>query len=108
MKILQNNKRVMEIIGMCALADGSDIRLKVSQMANAAVLLILFLLVEWFSMLYCLEHYRIGDIANNLFAVIQVIGDAPTIACFISLMYQKKSVREYFERLQKIVDERNR
>lgn len=107
MEILHVNQRILKMLGMCSLADGRDFRSKLHQIAITILIMILLTLIEWSSALFCLEHYRIGDINSNLFAVIQFIGTLPAIASCISLVYRKSSVRDYFARIQSVFDQCN-
>lgn len=107
MEILRVNRRVLTALGMCSLADGSLFHLKVRQMAVAILLFVIFILGAWCSALFCLEHYRMGDMGQNLFALVQFVGVVPTITNFISLVYGMRSVRHCFNRIQKIFDQCN-
>lgn len=107
MKILQMNRRILSVTGMCSLANGIGFRFKFCQTICAVLVLIGFILIEWYSVLFCLEHYRMGDLDHNLFAVEQLIGNFPSFASFISLVYQMKSVRDCLKRIQKVCDKCN-
>lgn len=90
---------------MCSLGDGSDLSLKIGQLFSVAFILLNFFSLEYFSILYIVDHYQLGDIDRNLFVLIQTIGTVPSIVSFISLVYRMASVQEYFDRIQKNFDE---
>lgn len=100
MGILEWNRRILRIFGMCSLENGFWLRL--AQSASVAFILLNFWSLEWFSALYLADHYRIGDIDRNLFVVIQVFGTFPSFASFISLVYRRRNVCEYFDQMQQI------
>lgn len=104
MEILKWNRQVFKIFGMCSLDEGSEFWLKIGQIISVSFILLNFYSLEWFSALYIVDHYQMGDIDRNLFVLIQTIGTVPSIASFISLVYRKTSVREYFDRIQTIFD----
>lgn len=76
-------------------------------MASAILVLVIYIVGTCYSALYYLEHYQIGDIDENWFALIQLIGCAPAIASFISLIYQMGNIREYLDEIQKIFNKCN-
>lgn len=92
---------------MCSLGDGRDFWLKSGQMFCALFILLNFFSLEYFSILYVVEHYQMGDIDRNLFVLIQVIGTFPSIVSFCSLVYRMASVRRYFDKMQHIFDQCN-
>lgn len=104
MEILSLNRRIFKIFGLCSLGRGSDFRLKFGQIISIFFILINFYSLEYFSVLYLAEHYQMGDIDQNLFVLIQVIGTLPSIASFISLAYRMTNVCEYFDKIQNVFD----
>lgn len=106
MEMLPSSRRILSTIGICSLPDGSPFRLKVFQMASAILVLVIYIVGTWYT-LYCLEHYQIGDIDENWFALIQLIGCVPAIASFISLIYQMGNTRDYLDEIQKIFNKCN-
>lgn len=107
MEILKLNRRILKIFGMCSLGEKSAFWLKCAQLISVFFILINFSSLVGFSLLYIVEHYQMGDLDQNLFVVIQVIGSFPSIASFISLVYRMTSARDFLDKIQKIFDQCN-
>lgn len=107
MEMLPSSRRIFSKFGICSLPDGSPFHSKVGQMAIAMLILFIYIVGTWYSALYCLEHYQIGDIDENWFALIQLIGCVPAIASFISLIHQMTNIRDYLDEIQKIFNKCN-
>lgn len=107
MEILKLNRRVFKLFGMCSLGEENGFLLKIGQIVSVFLIMMNFISLEWFSVLYLAEHYQSGDIDQNLFVLIQVIGTLPSIASFISLVYRMKSVCGYFDQIQNVFDKCN-
>lgn len=103
MQILQVTQRIITIFGMCTLPNGSDFRIHSRQIIVMLVSLIIMVQLNLFSVFYVVEHLIGEDLRSSTFAMMQVIAIFSTIASFASLIYHKKSVRRFFERLQAIV-----
>lgn len=102
--MLKLNRRIFKLFGMCSLRDKNGFSLRIAQIISVFFIMMNFISLEWFSVLYLAEHYQSGDIDQNLFVLIQVIGTLPSIASFISLVYRMKSVRDYFDKIQNVFD----
>lgn len=107
MEILKLNRRIFKLFGMCSLGDENGFLLKFAQIISVFFIMMNFISLEWFSVLYLAEHYQSGDIDQNLFVLIQVIGTLPSIASFISLVYRMTSVSDYFDKIQNVFDKCN-
>lgn len=59
------------------------------------------------SSLSMLEFIKMGDLRRNAFVVIEVLVPIPIVLSFISLVHQKRSVREFCDRTQQIIDQCN-
>lgn len=105
MQILKVNRRLSQIIGICSLPDGSDIRARIGQIFGIILVFAGLSAYGGLSVLYVVEHLRMGDIENTIFALIQVIGVLSTFASVISLLARKKSARNFFDTLQDIFDQ---
>lgn len=60
--------------------------------------------LDFFSVCYVVQHLRVDDVESSTFALMQVIAIFSTIASFVSLIYHRKSVGRFFDRIQSIVD----
>lgn len=107
MKVLKFYQRIFSIIGLCPLADGSEFILKFSQMSCTLLITVISLLTVWGSGFSLLEFVQIGDFQKNAFVLIEVMAPIPTLLSFISLVYRRKSVREFCIRMQQIYDQCN-
>lgn len=107
MEVLRLSRRILTVMGICLLPNGSSFSLEFGQMVGAILTLVMCILTAWYSALYCLEHYQMGDIDQNLFAVIQLVATVPTIPSLFSLIYRKANFRDYFDKIQTIFDKCN-
>lgn len=105
MKILELNRFIFELFGMSALETNRQSRLfRIGSLSISAVIMISLLSQEWFSGLYVIEHFRLGDIDQNLFVVMQIFGVTSTTLSMLSLMCQRKRIRDYFDKLETVVN----
>lgn len=87
------------------MADESGLLSKLRQLISIIVILLVFLSLNAFSVLYCVEHFLMGDLFNNLFAFIQVVVGVSEFGTYLSLIYRMDSVRQFFDRLQAIFNQ---
>lgn len=105
MKILNLNQQISALIGICSLPEESDLYLRILQIiCTFSVFASLFPYVGLCA-LYAVEHFRLGDIENALFALFTAIGVFSTFASLISLFLRRSSVRHFFDKIQNIFDE---
>lgn len=104
MKVLVLNRHISTLNGICSLPEGSGARLIIVQHICTFSIFATLIPCVGMSAAYAVEHFRLGDIVNSLFALIQVLGLSSTLFILVSLMLQKKSVRHFFERIQTIFD----
>lgn len=105
MEILRVTRRIFQIFGICSLGEESDFRLKLIQMSVVTLVLSTLVLYEWFSVLYFVEHLRIGDIENTLISIIQVVGVFSLFSSFFSLNCKMKTVSKFFDTIQNLFDQ---
>lgn len=95
------------LIGICSLPEGSDLLSKIMQTISTLLALASLLAYCGQSAIYTVEHFRSDDIENGLFALIQVLAVFATLASSVSLLSHRRSVRDFFDRIQAIFDECN-
>lgn len=105
MQTLQVSRRIITILGMCSLPNGRDICSSVTQIITMILELVLLIQLDWFSACYVVDHLKRDDVRSSTFALMQVIAIFATIASFISLIYHRKSVCHFFDRIQSIVEQ---
>lgn len=104
MQTLQVSRRVITTFGMCPLPSGSDFCSKIAQIVTMTVAMTLLVHLDLFSVFYVWQHLKVNDIEGSTFALMQVIAIFSAIASFVSLIFHRKSVSHYFDRIQSIVD----
>lgn len=104
MQTLQVTRRIIVSFGMCPVPIDGDFCMKFGQIITTILALALLIQLDWFSLCFVVQHLKTNDIESSTFAVMQVIAIFSTIASFISLIYHRKSVCHFFNRIQWIVD----
>lgn len=105
MQTLHVTRRIIVSFGMCPVSIDGDFCTKFGQIITTILALALLIQLDWFSLCYVVQHLKANDIESSTFAVMQVIAIFSTIASFISLIYHRKSVCRFFDRIQWIVDQ---
>lgn len=107
MKILRINRQIATTFVMCSRSGKSNLRSIVTQSIKIVLYLAILISVDWFCACYARERLQLDGIENSTFALTQAIAVLTSIACFVSLVYQKNSVRRFFDQIQKIFDQCN-
>lgn len=105
MQTLQVSRRIITAFGMCPLANGVDVWSQLGQAITMILALIILIQLDWFSVCYVWQHLKVDDIESSTFALMQVIAIFCTIASFISLIFHRKNISHFFERIQSIVEQ---
>lgn len=92
---------------MCALADGSNVRLKIGQTISIILFLITLISYDVLSVYYFVEHLHLNDIVGSIYALGQALPNTVTTISYIILIYLRKSVRSYFDKIQDMLDRCN-
>lgn len=107
MEILKLNRKVFKIIGVCSVAEESKFVSKCAQLSCAFSIGIPFLTIVLGSGLTLFEHIQNGNFGANAFTLIEVTAPFAIFLSFISLVFQRKSIREFFDQTQRIFDQCN-
>lgn len=102
MKTLESIRKLFLITGY--LSDGGIFRCNFCHKFVSLFILFLVLVFEFTSVIYVVRHLQIGDIANSLYAGLQVAAMLPAIGSFFTLMYHKEKVQELFHNFQNLFD----
>lgn len=102
MKILESIRQKISFIGY--LTDEGIFR---NTFYHAIVSVVLILIVFTFQLtaaIYVLRHLQIGDIENSLYAGLDVPATSMLIGTLLTILYNKKKVREVIDNFQNIFD----
>lgn len=102
MKILESNKKLLQLFGMCSLEEGSAPHLRTIQVVITSVEFFCLVFFVSVSALYFVKHYP--PFEDCVLAVAQLVGVFQSYLAFISLLPRAKKVRDFFDEIQGMFD----
>lgn len=105
MKILRNNRRVFAYIGFFSQSEERIFDFKYSHIISTLLMLLLLFLFLFSSMAYTVNHLKIRDYENCLYAGVTIAATIPLLISYFGMMYHKEKVRDVIDAFQKISDE---
>lgn len=102
MKILESIRQKLAFIGY--LTDDGFFRYTFNHTLISLVLILILFAFQLTAAIYMLRHLQIGDIENSLYAALDVPATSMVIGTFLTIMYNKKKVREVIDDFQIICD----
>lgn len=108
MEVLRLTRAILVIIGLCEL-NGNEcfIRTECAQRASFLTILTVIVAMEVSSIIYVLDHLRIGDLESSLYAAFQVAAAFCIIGSLITIHFQKRKVRAILDGFQVVADKCN-
>lgn len=93
------------LCGVCAPAEQSDLSAKFCQVLNIVFIMINLSMTESSFIMYGLHQLEMGNIAEFLYAIVQVTSSMATHLSYVSMAFQRTHMRNVFNGLQKIFDQ---
>lgn len=103
MELLRLNRKILQLLGLCSLPEGSTVHLRMGQWCIMFLELLCFVLFFATSLLYFWEHYP--PFTHCILAVGQMIADIQVGVSFISLAFQAKRIRDFYDQIQIVFDQ---
>lgn len=93
------------LCGVCAPPEESDFLEKFCQVLNIVFIMINLSMTESSFIMYGLYQLKMGNIAEFLYAIVQVTSSMATHLSYVSMVFQRKHMRNVFNGLQNIFDQ---
>lgn len=102
MEVLRVNRRVATLFVMCSNSGEDNVGSKVAQIVRIIFYLVILISVDWFCVGYATERLQLDGIENSAFALTQATAIFTSIASYVSLIYEKRNVRQFFDIIQSV------
>lgn len=102
MKILHTIRVIFTSIGLCSHNphEATSLKWKYVPTVLFIILFLALVVLELSSILYFVEHLKIGDVKNSLFAALQFTGAFSLTGSFLLICYSKRNVRSALDGFQ--------
>lgn len=106
MKILRLTRDVLAFIGY--LSDEPIFRFKIIHTTISVLIAVILIAFGLTSSIYAVKHLQIGQYAESLYAVWEIVSMVQTLASFGTIMIHKNNIREVIDEFQKIFNNCNK
>lgn len=104
MHLLQVNRRVAALFGMCELGDGSSIFCKITQKMRIVLYLVILISADWFSASSAREQLRLDGFEKSVFNLVQVAVIFAVTASLVSLINSAVSTTKFRQFSINVID----
>lgn len=102
MEILSLIRQTFAVIGY--ISDERIFHSPLQQTVVSVIVLMILIAYELSCAVYFVRNFRIGEIENSLYAVLQASALTSSIGSYLTMMYHKESIHELIGRLQNTFD----
>lgn len=104
MEILALSRRICVLCGFCS-PEESDLREELCQLLNIMFILFNLVIMEIAFAMHALLALKLNNMVDLLFDFLQLTANMSLLLSYISIVYQRRNMKRFFNRLQTIFDQ---
>lgn len=105
MQVLELNRKILRLLGMCLERDATRREFYLSVFANMVIVVVMLFNFEIDTAFFYDNLEKNNNIGDAIHVLMQIVGTVQATGIYISFILNKKTIFDFFDELQKFVDE---